>query len=71
MSKLYNILFNPIFLFCLIFFTSVILFYAAWIELGTLQFRQIVRDDGPETHLKKTGTPTMAGLVFYNYIFSS
>ena len=64
MSKLYNILFNPIFLFCLIFFTSVILFYAAWIELGTLQFRQIVRDDGPETHLKKTGTPTMAGLVF-------
>jgi phospho-N-acetylmuramoyl-pentapeptide-transferase len=24
----------------------------------------VVRDDGPETHLKKAGTPTMAGLVF-------
>jgi phospho-N-acetylmuramoyl-pentapeptide-transferase len=42
----------------------VILFYAAYIELTSLQFGQVVRDDGPETHLKKTGTPTMAGLVF-------
>ena len=64
MSKLYDILFNPVFLFFLIFISSVILFYAAYIELGILQFRQVVRDDGPETHLKKTGTPTMAGLVF-------
>lgn len=64
MSKLYDILFNPIFLFILIFITSVILFYAAWIELGALQLGQVVRDDGPESHLKKTGTPTMAGLVF-------
>lgn len=64
MSKLYGILFNPVFLFILIFTASVLLFYAAYIELGALQFRQVVRDDGPETHLKKTGTPTMAGLVF-------
>lgn len=64
MSSLYNILFNPIFLFFLVFAVSVILFYAAWIELGALQFRQVVRDDGPETHLKKSGTPTMAGVVF-------
>ena len=64
MSKLYGILFNPIFLFILIFITSVILFYAAWIELGALQLGQVVRDDGPESHLKKSGTPTMAGLVF-------
>ena len=64
MSSLYNILFNPIFLFFLVFTVSVILFYAAWIELGALQFRQVVRDDGPETHLKKSGTPTMAGVVF-------
>ena len=61
---MYNILFNPIFLFFLVFIVSVILFYAAWIELGILQFRQVVRDDGPETHLKKSGTPTMAGVVF-------
>lgn len=64
MNSLYNVLFNPIFLFFLVFAVSVILFYAAWIELGILQFRQVVRDDGPETHLKKTGTPTMAGIVF-------
>ena len=64
MNSLYNILFNPIFLFFLVFIVSVILFYAAWIELGTLQFRQVVRNDGPETHLKKSGTPTMAGVVF-------
>lgn len=64
MNKLYEILFNPVFLFFLIFISSVILFYAAYIELSSLQFGQVVRDDGPETHLKKTGTPTMAGLVF-------
>lgn len=64
MHSLYNILFNPVFLFFLVFLVSVILFYAAWVELGVLQFRQVVRDDGPETHLKKSGTPTMAGVVF-------
>ena len=64
MNKLYEILFNPVFLFFLIFISSVILFYAAYIELSSLQFGQVVRYDGPETHLKKTGTPTMAGLVF-------
>lgn len=64
MNSLYNVLFNPVFLFFLVFIVSVILFYAAWIELGILQFRQVVRDDGPETHLKKSGTPTMAGVVF-------
>ena len=64
MNSLYNVLFNPVFFFFLVFIVSVILFYAAWIELGILQFRQVVRDDGPETHLKKSGTPTMAGVVF-------
>ena len=64
MNSLYDILFNPVFLFTLIFVSSVILFHAAYIELGAMQFRQVVRDDGPETHLQKSGTPTMAGLVF-------
>ena len=64
MNNLYDILFNPVFLFILIFVSSVILFYGAYIELGAMQFRQVVRDDGPETHLQKSGTPTMAGLVF-------
>ena len=31
--------------------------------LKKLQFGQFVRDDGPESHLKKSGTPTMGGLI--------
>ncbi len=32
--------------------------------LKKLKFGQQVRDDGPKTHLKKTGTPTMGGIIF-------
>lgn len=64
MSKLYDILFNPVFLFFLIFTVSVVLFYECTIVLHNLQFGQVIRDDGPETHRKKAGTPTMAGVVF-------
>lgn len=32
--------------------------------LRRLKFGQTVRDDGPSTHLKKTGTPTMGGIFF-------
>lgn len=32
--------------------------------LRKLKFGQFVRDDGPESHLAKQGTPTMGGLVF-------
>ncbi len=32
--------------------------------LHKLKFGQEVRDDGPESHLKKQGTPTMGGLFF-------
>lgn len=31
--------------------------------LERLKFGQQVRDDGPNTHLKKSGTPTMGGLI--------
>ena len=31
--------------------------------LQKLQVNQVVRDDGPETHLAKAGTPTMGGLL--------
>lgn len=64
MSELYNILFNPLFLFFLIFIISVVLFYFCIIALHNIQFGQVVRDDGPETHLTKAGTPTMGGIVF-------
>ena len=33
-------------------------------ELHKLKFGQEVREDGPETHLKKKGTPTMGGIIF-------
>lgn len=29
------------------------------------QFGQIIRDDGPQTHLKKAGTPTMGGVFIF------
>src|SRR5690348_13978949 len=29
-----------------------------------LQFKQIAYEDAPETHQKKTGTPTMGGIAF-------
>lgn len=33
--------------------------------LRRLQWGQWVRDDGPRAHLKKVGTPTMGGLLFF------
>ena len=32
--------------------------------LAKLKFGQQVRDDGPQSHLKKSGTPTMGGIIF-------
>lgn len=32
-----------------------------WLRRG--QFKEEIRDDGPKTHLKKAGTPTMGGLI--------
>jgi phospho-N-acetylmuramoyl-pentapeptide-transferase len=32
--------------------------------LRRLKFGQVVRDDGPKTHMSKTGTPTMGGILF-------
>lgn len=32
--------------------------------LERLKFGQIIRDDGPQSHLNKTGTPTMGGIIF-------
>ncbi|MCC6170843.1 MAG: phospho-N-acetylmuramoyl-pentapeptide-transferase, partial [Gammaproteobacteria bacterium] len=32
-------------------------------RLSRYQIGQVVRDDGPQTHLRKAGTPTMGGLL--------
>ena len=39
--------------------------------LKSLQFEQYVREDGPKSHYKKTGTPTMGGLIILSSIIIS
>lgn len=43
----------------------IALFVGPWMirRLQQLQIGQVVRDDGPQTHLSKTGTPTMGGAL--------
>lgn len=45
------------------FFISVSLSPIVIPYLKKLKFGQFVREDGPESHLKKSGTPTMGGLI--------
>ncbi|MDI6640779.1 MAG: phospho-N-acetylmuramoyl-pentapeptide-transferase, partial [Elusimicrobiota bacterium] len=42
---------------------SLIIGYKLVSYLKKSQITQIVRSDGPQTHQKKTGTPTMGGLI--------
>ncbi|MDN6657276.1 MAG: phospho-N-acetylmuramoyl-pentapeptide-transferase, partial [Staphylococcus simulans] len=32
--------------------------------LKRMKFGQSIREEGPKSHMKKTGTPTMGGLTF-------
>jgi phospho-N-acetylmuramoyl-pentapeptide-transferase len=43
----------------------IALFIGPWViqKLREFQIGQYVRDDGPQSHLKKTGTPTMGGIL--------
>src|SRR5215472_12332224 len=41
--------------FCFIFGPAIIR------RLQILKFGQVIREEGPQSHLKKTGTPTMGG----------
>lgn len=38
--------------------------------LRRMKFGQSVRDDGPQSHLQKQGTPTMGGVMFFVSIFA-
>ena len=40
-------------------------------RLSRYQIGQVVRDDGPKTHLSKAGTPTMGGMLILVAIFVS
>ena len=46
------------------FFITVILSLIIIPILKKVKVGQIERDDGPSTHLKKQGTPTMGGIIF-------
>jgi len=45
------------------FIGTVILGFIVIPILKKLKIGQVVRDDGPQTHLKKSGTPTMGGII--------
>lgn len=46
------------------FITSIILALIIIPILRKIKVGQIERDDGPQSHLKKQGTPTMGGIIF-------
>ena len=45
------------------FAITVILGFIIIPILKKLKIGQVVRDDGPQSHLKKSGTPTMGGII--------
>ncbi|MEG0873140.1 MAG: phospho-N-acetylmuramoyl-pentapeptide-transferase [Clostridia bacterium] len=45
------------------FFATLILGLLVVPRLKKLKVGQVVRDDGPQAHLKKNGTPTMGGII--------
>ncbi|MCH5267062.1 MAG: phospho-N-acetylmuramoyl-pentapeptide-transferase [Lachnospiraceae bacterium] len=47
----------------LAFFLSILVCPVIIPVLRRFKFRQYVREDGPRTHLKKAGTPTMGGII--------
>ena len=47
---------------------SMILGGPAIRHLRTLKYGQAIRDDGPQSHLAKTGTPTMGGILILSAI---
>ena len=51
----------------------ITLFLGKWIitKLQYYQIGQVIRDDGPETHLVKKGTPTMGGVLILFAFFIS
>ena len=53
------------------FVISVILSFIIIPILKKVKVGQIEREDGPESHLKKQGTPTMGGIIFMIAIIST
>ena len=49
----------------LTFVATVILSFIIIPILRKLKVGQMERDDGPQSHLKKQGTPTMGGIIIF------
>lgn len=54
---------EQVWIFIISFFIALIAGFVLIPALRRLKAGQTVRDDGPSTHLKKTGTPTLGGLI--------
>ena len=59
-----NLLIKGIYTLIIAFVLGVLICPVLIPFLHKLEFGQTVRDDGPQTHLQKSGTPTMGGLSF-------
>lgn len=59
-----NLLIRGIYALLISFVISVLVYPKLIPALHKFKFGQTVRDDGPEAHLKKNGTPTMGGISF-------
>lgn len=65
MSSVLAVIDQSVFIpFAISFFITLLLGPKVIPFLHKLKFGQTVRDEGPESHKAKTGTPTMGGLIF-------
>lgn len=60
---------NEILLLFISFFSSALLYPILINLLYKFQFRESIRESGPETHKAKIGTPTMGGVGFFSITF--
>ena len=52
------------------FFGTIILGFLVIPILKKFKIGQVVRSDGPQSHLKKSGTPTMGGIIMLMVILA-
>jgi phospho-N-acetylmuramoyl-pentapeptide-transferase len=71
LNVLRYITFRSIWAIITAFLISIIIgrYMIKWLEKN--QVKQVIRDDGPEEHLKKKGTPTMGGIMILVSLFVS
>jgi len=64
MNLFENALLNSLMFFMISGLAGLILGPIVIPRLRKLKFGQAIREEGPQSHLQKTGTPTMGGLIF-------